>query len=50
MDKNQTVKVKDELKWDLRGYEEYISGYKMYKRLKGKWDKIEREENSNFFH
>lgn len=50
MDKYQPEEVRDAFKWELRGYEEYISGYRLYKRLKKKWDDIEKEERSTIFH
>ncbi|HSI67837.1 MAG TPA: hypothetical protein VK947_10500 [Planococcus sp. (in: firmicutes)] len=46
MVKNQSAELKGALNWDLRGYDEYIAGYKLYKRLKKKWDAIEIEEAS----
>ncbi|WP_422122459.1 hypothetical protein DHX103_11700 [Planococcus sp. X10-3] len=42
MEKNQSEELKDILNWELRGYEEYIAGYKLYKQLKEKWDAIEK--------
>ena len=50
MDKYQPAGEKDTFKWELRGYEEYISGYRLYKRLKKKWDDIEKEDTSDIFH
>ncbi|WP_422122455.1 hypothetical protein DHX103_11675 [Planococcus sp. X10-3] len=44
MEKYQRAEVRDIFIWELRGYEEYIAGYKMYKLLKKKWDAIEKEE------
>ena len=43
MGKHQSEEVKVSLNWELRGYEEYIAGYKLYKQLKKKWDAIEKE-------
>ncbi|WP_154706051.1 hypothetical protein [Planococcus salinarum] len=44
MEEYQSAELKDTFKWEMRGYEEYIAGYKLYKRLKKKWDAIEKEE------
>jgi len=43
LEKYQSAELKDTLNWELRGYEEYIAGYKLYKQLKEKWDAIEKE-------
>ncbi|MBT2583114.1 hypothetical protein [Planococcus sp. ISL-109] len=47
MGKYQSAEVQDTFNWEMRGYEEYIAGYKLYKRLNRKWDAIEREETSD---
>lgn len=46
MEEYQSAKLKKTFKWEMRGYEEYVSGYKLYKRLKKKWDAIEKEETA----
>lgn len=46
MEKFQSTEVQDIFIWELRGYEEYIAGYKLYKQLKKKWDAIEKEETT----
>lgn len=43
MEKNQSEDLKDTLNCEMRGYEEYIAGYKLYKQLKEKWDAVEKE-------
>lgn len=42
MENYQSAEAKDTFSWDLCDYEEYITGYKMYKQLKKKWDAIEK--------
>lgn len=50
MEERQTAEEKDTFKWKLENYEEFIAGYKLYKRLKKKWDAIEKGENPDAFH
>lgn len=47
MEKYDSAEAKDTFSWKLDDYEEYIAGYKLYKRLKEKWDAIEKEERAD---
>lgn len=44
MENVQTKEVKDTFTWEMCDYEEYVAGYKLYKKLKEKWDAIEHME------
>ncbi|MGM0898194.1 MAG: hypothetical protein ACQEV0_09845 [Bacillota bacterium] len=46
MEKNQSVLLEEAFNWKICDYEEYITGYKLYKQLKQKWDASEKQEAS----
>ncbi len=47
MENIQFTEVKDTFDWQIGDYEEYVAGYKLYKKLKEKWDFIEEDEKKN---
>lgn len=49
MEKFQSAEMMGVLNLELRGYEEYVAGYKLYKRLKEKWDTLEKEATADVF-
>lgn len=53
MEKNPTTEAiapKDTFNWQMDEYEDYIAGYKLYKKLKEKWDVIGKGETSDVYH
>ena len=45
MENVQFTEVKDTFTWEMCDYEEYVAGYKLYKKLKEKWDVIEWKDS-----
>lgn len=47
MENVQSTEVKDTFTWEICDYEEYVAGYKLYKKLKEKWDTVELWEQQD---
>lgn len=47
MEKYQSEEVQETVNWEMYHFEEYITGYKLYKQLKKKWSAYGKEEASD---
>ena len=46
MENYLSVEVQETFNWEMCDYDQYITGYKLFKQLKNKWHADEHEETS----